>query len=665
MTSAVRQNLANSWPFLVLAFTARLRLPSSMPYKAKIERVNEIVDTLDLNKCLDTRIGDYLHRGVSGGEKKRANIACELLTDPAVLILDEPTSGLDSTTSLQLVRNLKTYAEKTHKTVVMSIHQPSSQIFHLFDRLMLLAEGQVIYFGEANQALNYFASLGLHCEPNFNPADFLMDKAKGNEDEMSILFEAAKQKSWSVVRLTSRGSQTPDWRRPPQSDQSQLDHNDTPLDEYYHIGIRHHHSVPPTQRIRPVRHSSPNFSQITTSTGKSISFSRLPSINAPRPLSPKSLNQSPSPEHSSTRRPRATSQVSSSSDVGRRERRNTVVTISGVFGGYHSGVMSELSFPDSHRPPRFRLKPLRSRRVSTSSRNEESDASPKWPTTFFDQLHTLTQRNFKQSRDIFLSKFLIVKNVLLAVVVGLLWFQMSHDEVRINDIRGYFFFGLVYWGFESMFLVMNAFPAERTVVNKERLSGAYRLSAYYLAKMLSELPLTLIMPSIYFIITYWMAGLNANPQAFIASWCAMLVNVLVGESIGLAISAYAPSIQEAVVIVSVYMLTTLILGGFYIEQLPPWLEWTSYLSYTFYFFTLQMQFEFGLNGEPLKCREVNSVFEACHQSPNVTYVDSVEVLDQIKLLPLSLASICGIVVGFFVFFRLLGYIILRFIRTPV
>ncbi|XP_038062182.1 ABC transporter G family member 14-like [Patiria miniata] len=651
-----------------LLFTARLRLPSSIPYKAKVQRVDEIVDTLDLNKCQDTRIGDYLRRGISGGEKKRANIACELLTDPAVLILDEPTSGLDSTTSLHLIQTLKTYAEKTHKTVVMSIHQPSSQIFHLFDHLLLLAEGQVIYIGEADHALNYFASLGLHCEPNFNPADFLIDKAKGSEEEMSILFEAAKKKSWGVVKLTSRGSQTPDWRRPRHLNQSLPDQSDAPLDEYFHIDTRHHHSVPPNQRMRPVHQSSPNFSQITTPTGRNICFSRLPPISGPSPLTPpESPNQSSSPEResSSPNRPRTVSGGSSSSDVGRRERRNTVVTISGVFGGYHNGVMSELSFSDSYKTPRFGKKQLKTRKVSTSSGNEENDPSPKWQTTFLDQLHTLTQRNFKQSRDILLSKFLIVKNILLAVVVGLLWFQTSHDETRINDIRGYFFFGLVYWGFESMFLIMNAFPAERTVVNKERLSGAYRLSAYYLAKMISELPLTLIMPTIYFIITYWMAGLNAHPVAFLSSWCAMLVNVLVGESIGLSISAYAPSIQEAVIIVSLYMLTTLILGGFYIEQLPVWLEWTSYLSYTFYFFTLQMQFEFGLYGEPVKCREVNSIFEACHQSPNVTHVDSVEVLDQVRLLPLSIQAICGIVVGFLVFFRLLGYVILRFIRTPV
>ena len=78
-----------------------------------------------------------------------------------------------------------------------------------------------------------------------------MDKAKGSEEEMTLLFEAAKEKSWNVAKLTSRGSQTPDWRRRPQLDQSQFDQtNDAALVDYIHITTRHHRSVPPNQRIR-------------------------------------------------------------------------------------------------------------------------------------------------------------------------------------------------------------------------------------------------------------------------------------------------------------------------------------------------------------------------------------------------------------------------------
>lgn len=85
----------------------------------------------------------YLDRG----ERKRTNIGTELLTDPSIIMLDEPTSGLDSTSAVALMSLLTSLAHDHGKTIITSIHQPSSAVFHKFDQVLFLAEGCVVYYG--------------------------------------------------------------------------------------------------------------------------------------------------------------------------------------------------------------------------------------------------------------------------------------------------------------------------------------------------------------------------------------------------------------------------------------------------------------------------------------------------------------------------------------
>lgn len=111
---------------------------------------------------------------MSGGERKRVNIACELVTDPSLIFLDEPTSGLDSFNAQNVMSTLLNLA-KNDRTVVATIHQPRSSIYQMFDKLMLLSEGQTMYFGQASEAVTYFGSLGYSCPSVFNPADYFVD----------------------------------------------------------------------------------------------------------------------------------------------------------------------------------------------------------------------------------------------------------------------------------------------------------------------------------------------------------------------------------------------------------------------------------------------------------------------------------------------------------
>lgn len=103
-----------------------------------------MLEDLGLLKCADTRIGNVMLRGISGGERKRTSIGVELLTNPSMIFLDEPTTGLDSSTAYNVINLLKKISGNG-RTIIITIHSPSCDIFNIFDQLILLVEGNIIY----------------------------------------------------------------------------------------------------------------------------------------------------------------------------------------------------------------------------------------------------------------------------------------------------------------------------------------------------------------------------------------------------------------------------------------------------------------------------------------------------------------------------------------
>lgn len=159
-----------------------------------------MIAELRLRQCANTRVGNTYVRGVSGGERRRVSIGVQLLWNPGegwkpdgrgpeiasclpdigltvhamspgILILDEPTSGLDSFTAHNLVRTLSRLA-KGNRLVLISLHQPRSDIFRLFDLVLLMTSGTPIYLGAAQHMVQYFTEIGYPCPRYSNPADF-------------------------------------------------------------------------------------------------------------------------------------------------------------------------------------------------------------------------------------------------------------------------------------------------------------------------------------------------------------------------------------------------------------------------------------------------------------------------------------------------------------
>ena len=146
-----------------LWYAARLRLPRDTTDAEIRARIEEVIHQLALDGTENTRVGDQRKRGVSGGQRKRVNLAMELLTDPPILVLDEPTSGLSSTDALSVIGLLRDLAN-AGKTILVTIHQPSLDAFEKFDAVAVIARdastkqvGRLAWFGRAfPDAITFF-----------------------------------------------------------------------------------------------------------------------------------------------------------------------------------------------------------------------------------------------------------------------------------------------------------------------------------------------------------------------------------------------------------------------------------------------------------------------------------------------------------------------------
>ena len=140
--------------FEALHYTAKLRLPldtTKQEINARIDSVLIQLGLVDPNKDIDTRnvsIGSAEKKGISGGQRKRLNLALELLTDPTLLFLDEPTSGLSSEDTIIVMDVLRVLASNG-KTIILVIHQPSLEVYKKLDNLIVLSCGKLMYYGPA------------------------------------------------------------------------------------------------------------------------------------------------------------------------------------------------------------------------------------------------------------------------------------------------------------------------------------------------------------------------------------------------------------------------------------------------------------------------------------------------------------------------------------
>ncbi|KAK4791051.1 hypothetical protein SAY86_031464 [Trapa natans] len=226
---------------------------------------------------------------------------------------------------------------------------------------------------------------------------------------------------------------------------------------------------------------------------------------------------------------------------------------------------------------------------SSSSTNGEFQ----WTTSWLDQFKVLLSRGLRERKHESYSGLKIFQVMSVAILSGLLWWRS--DPSNIQDQVGLLFFFSIFWGFFPLFNAIFAFPLERPMLNKERSSGMYRLSSYYFARTAGDLPMELVLPTIFVTLSYWMGGLRPSIVTYALTLLIVLFNVLVAQGLGLALGAILMDAKQGTTLASVTMLVFLLAGGYYIQHIPKFMAWLKYISFSHYCYKLLVGVQYSHN----------------------------------------------------------------------
>eukprot|EP00262_Sarcandra_glabra_P001465 TRINITY_DN11583_c0_g1_i2.p1 TRINITY_DN11583_c0_g1~~TRINITY_DN11583_c0_g1_i2.p1 ORF type:complete len:233 (+),score=35.68 TRINITY_DN11583_c0_g1_i2:376-1074(+) len=181
-----------------------------------------------------------------------------------------------------------------------------------------------------------------------------------------------------------------------------------------------------------------------------------------------------------------------------------------------------------------------------------------------------------------------------AVILGLLWWHSDSTTPKgLQDQAGLLFFISVFWGFFPVFTAIFTFPQEKAMLNKERAVDMYKLSAYFMARTTSDLPLDLVLPILFLVIVYFMAGLRLAAAPFLLSMLIVFLSIIAAQGLGLAIGAIMMDVKKATTLGSVTVMAFMLAGGFFVKRVPEFISWVRYISFNYHTYRLLLKVQYG------------------------------------------------------------------------
>jgi hypothetical protein len=291
---------------------------------------------------------------------------------------------------------------------------------------------------------------------------------------------------------------------------------------------------------------------------------------------------------------------------------------------------------------------------SDDSENENNDG-PKYPTSYSTQFFTLLGRALIVSQSKSMTNLQLYQTVGLGLISGLCWWDMPYTENTVMDRAGFMFFFMTFWFFMTLFQGMMQFLPERTIILKERAAGSYRLSAYYISKSISELPIRLSLPFLYLVISFPMSSLAQSAKVFFQVVSVQLLSALAGESIGIFIGTTTLDYEKAMVIATLVSMALMLTGGYFVQNLPTFVQWIRFVSPFKYSYDSCLRLVYYYN---VPC-EHGDILVQC-SDPSLKSVPP-EVVWAYLNQQGTVGFNVGLLILFIVFFRVAAYLSLRFV----
>lgn len=562
--------------------SALLRLPREMSRASKEQKVEDVEKQLGIYHIRHQKIGsEESGRGISGGEKRRVGIACELVTSPSILFLDEPTSGLDSFNAFNVVECLVNLVKNYNRTVVFTIHQPRSNIVALFDQLILLAKGRTVYSGPYESCQSYFDNIGYSCPPGFNIADYLVDltmhasRARQQIDENSSLFarDGIQTSSSSAIAVKSI----------PSISNISLD-RDT-------VGSPSNSSIRPKGKRRTsIKQQQERELFTRKKTAPSTDGTVTPKTDDDPPILDRRESHNAQWLKLYRQQGHPPPQILDDPDDlpppangGTGTNLDTLVSAymtSDVAGSLHDDIQRSISNANEANGTPNGGQQLNGTIASGKLKGFHKTGR----IGQFVILSKRTWRNLYRNPMLMLTHYAIA--IVLAVFLGFLFYGLTDDIKGFQNRLGLFFFVLALFGFSTL-TILTVFAPERLLFTRERAKGYYSPLSYFAAKVLFDIvPLRLIPPIILGAIVYPMTGLIPDWPEFLKFILFLVLFNLAAAGIFLFIGIVFRNGGVANLIGILIMLFSLLFSGFFLnkESIPGPAKWLQQLSIFHYAF---------------------------------------------------------------------------------